>query len=341
MEQNINDFIQETTEADVINQYDFTNPKDDQGLVSEEQDDMVLDTDDFDIFSNLDDIVIDEETSPTWNDNKDANDQEELDHDPDELDEFEDEQSAHLMDSVSKVSDNWDNIPEDTVLFSGMTKADIQTAIQSKQDNSIYNEEFNNFKAHIEEGYKNINEALYESLSETDITLEELMVKKANSMTNEQRGAIDAAIESYQRRKNMLRQKASTITKEIEKAKEMTRKQDMVNFVQSARREYGSNWEQEINNIGQGLSPQVETILRNNPSVELLNLIRDAKSHRSKVESNKQAVRNAGKKNKTSAKSVSSNNKGTKVSSNSRAKAEKAFEEGKLSASDVFNFLED
>ncbi|MFA0145368.1 hypothetical protein AB4452_04700 [Vibrio lentus] len=317
-------------------QFDFTSEADTQETKVEVQDDGLLEGEGFS-FDDIDDIYIeDEATDPSFNHNKEEVDQEEL-FDEEEVNEFEAEQDATILDTVAKVADNWEHIPEDVVLFDGMTKAEVQEAVASKQDNSLFNQEFNNFKAHIEQGYENINNTLFEAMSETDITLNELQQKKAHAQTLEQRGAIDRAIEQYSQRKAMLNSKASAIKSEVEALKAQTRKQEMINFVQDARREYGAQWEQELNTIGEGLPKQVEAYIKENPSVEMFNLIRDAKAHRAKVAGNKQAVKQAAKRTK----SVRSNKKGTAPTTSSKSKLEKKLAMGDVSSADVFAALVD
>ncbi|TOK48273.1 hypothetical protein CGI18_07210 [Vibrio parahaemolyticus] len=325
----------ETQEVLSVDGFDFSNEKDDQGDIGIEdisaEMSEAFDDDSFD-FSMLDDVYEDDATSPTQS--KDVQEDDEED-----VDEFEAEQAADLLDTVEKVSDSWDRIPEDMVVLNGMTKAEVQTAITATQENSQYNQEFVNFKAHVEKGYDQINTMLYESMSETDVTLRELYQKKSKAVSMEQRGAIDAAIEKYEARKNHLRHTASGITNELSAIKQQVQKQEMMNFVQEARRAYGTNWEQELNDIGNDLPEQVNTALRTNPSVELFNLIRDAKAYRARTAANKEAVKNAGKKTK-SAKSMRSSNKGTKPVHN-RKKLEAKLEAGHTSDSDVFAALID
>ncbi|MEZ9705458.1 hypothetical protein AB4342_01355 [Vibrio breoganii] len=322
-----------------FSQFDFTSTAD----IQEEpqiQDDGLTEGEAFSFDEIDEDGLGDEATDPSFNHNKEELDQEEL-FDEEDLNEFEAEQQAGILDTVAKVANNWEHIPEDAVLFDGMTKSEVQAAVSSKQDNSLYNEEFNNFKAHVDKGYEQINASLYEAMSETDITLQELHQKKSQAHTMEQRGAIDKAIEQYSNRKDMLRGKASEIANEVNNLKAQAKKQEMINFAQSAKREYGAQWVAEVDKISEGLPQPVLNTLKDNPSVEMFNLIRDAKAYRSGKAANAQAVRDAGKRVKTSAKSVRSNKKGTAPVTNNKAKLAKALDAGHVSSAEVFAALED
>ncbi len=327
-----------------FSQFDFTNEVDVQDEPEVQEDGLTLD-EGFSFDEIDDESMGDEATDPSFNHNKEEIDQEEL-FDEEEVNEFEAEQEAGILDTVAKVADNWNHIPEDTIVFDGMTKAEVQEAMSSKQDNSLYNQEFNNFKAHVDEGYYRINEILFESMSEAESKMQEIQTAKSNLSPHDpayhqKLGLLQESEAKVKQLQQRNRGNAAKAAQELTALKEHSKKQEMINFAQSAKREYGAQWVQEVDKISEGLPQSVLTTLKDNPSVEMFNLIRDAKAHRAKKAANQEAVKSAGKKMKTSAKSVRSNQKGTAPVTGNKAKAAKAFQEGKMSAVDAFDFITD
>jgi hypothetical protein len=226
-----------------------------------------------------------------------------------------------------------------------MTKGDIEKAVNSHQDNSLYNEEFINFKAHVEQGYQRINEVLFEAMSETDQQLQEIQQAKSNlspqdPQYHQKLGAIQHAENQVMQKKNMNSANANKARKELEALQEHTRNQEISMFKREAQKVYGSNWHEKIDGIVEGLPQPVLDIVNNNLSIEMIKLIEDAQAHRKGKKANTEAVKKVGKKVR-SPRSKSSNSKGTGVSDSTKSKLAKKMSQGHVSDADVFAALED
>ncbi|MGR5435250.1 hypothetical protein [Vibrio owensii] len=316
--------------------------------------DMYVDTSDYDIFSDLEDVFVEEQETEDSTDHYadkdfqqgDTFDDEEVDDlfDTDEVNEFEEEQKAEIADKASSISDSWDDFEEDAVIYGEMTKGDIEKAVNSHQDNSLHNEEFINFKAHVEQGYQRINEVLFESMSETEQQLQEIAQSKARLSPQDpdyhrKLGLINEAESRVNHKKSINTANAAKARKELEALQEHTRNQEVNMFKREAQKVYGSQWHEKIDGIVEGLPKEVLDIANNNLSIEMIKVLEDAQAHRKGKKANTEAVKKAGKKVR-SPRSKASNSKGTGISTSSKSKLEKKIANGQFDA-DVFAALED
>lgn len=307
-------------------------------------DEQYIDTSDLDIFNQLDDIIIETKQDESEDDNLVS--QDELDDitgynadDDDVSDDFDMSNIAELKENEILEVD-WSNVPDNVILFGETTKGEIQEAVKAKEDYSAYNAEFNNFKSQVEKDYQGINEALTNSMSYLDIALNTQKHKYQNAVTDAELAAAARQIKMLESEKEKVAAYSKQALDGVESIKQQVRKQEMINFAQDARREFGSNWAQELDSIADGLSPDLQNVLKQSPSVEIFNLIKDAKAHRNKMQANKQAVKKAASKAK-SARSISANGKGSANVKTNRDKIANKLSQGYVSDSDVFAALED
>ncbi|MEZ9229977.1 hypothetical protein AB4259_02695 [Vibrio amylolyticus] len=307
-------------------------------------DGMALDTSDFDIFSQLDDVVIEDASEEVEVEEVETGDEDDITgytpdedatdlYDEDELEEVEAEEAANGF--------NWDSMADDHEIFEGVTKSFAQEAIQSKEDFEAYNNEYSEYRGAVDQKLEELADIQRNSMSYLDLALQTQYGKLQNAVT-------DVDIASATRQIKMLEQEKAKVAAHSKKAQEgvdfikaQNKAKAINNFKRDARKEYGANWEQKIMEIADGVPVKVQQIVGENPSIEMINFIRDAKAFRAGKAANKNAVKNAGKKAKANARSVKSNSKGAAPTTSNKAKLVKKMQAGYATDSDVFAALED
>lgn len=306
-------------------------------------DEMTLDTSDFDIFSQLEDVYVEE----TQEEVQEPIDEDVQGFNPDDddvsdfFDDLDDVEANAEQEANHNMVSHWEQVADNEVIYGEFTKADIQAAVQEKETYSTYNNEFNAFKSAVEQDYQAINEAVNNSMSYLDIAIATQKQKYQDAVTDTELATAARQIRLLEAEQEKVKAHAKKAMEGAENLKASVKKQEVANFVQDARRAYGAGWEQEINNIAEGVSPEVTAIVSNNLNVELINMIRDAKAYRAQTQANKNAVKSMGKKVATkSARSVSGNAKGS-APTNNKTKLENKLAQGFTSDADVFAALED
>lgn len=311
--------------------------------------DMIIDIDNFD-FSQIDDVkeeVVEVKTThDLWSDDADE-DSYDLDNE-EEVEEEDGEGDEPSFTDLNSFAKSFDDIPDDiefTVGGQAFTKADIAETISRKTEMDNSYRELETYVSNLNASEQVIQEKLNLSMSETETKLryynnilarpenlspQDLRQAYINKQELEKRHAsleqnvaeVRAANAARKDAVNIQRVKSTNIAmRGVEGWKGVETIRDLAGFAQT-----------------QGMSPD---LVMEGMSPGLMKMLMNAKKYEETLGANKKRVQNAVKKGGNSPRSVSSKPTTKKASTSDRARAAKLYEQGKLSHSQMFDFLVD
>lgn len=213
----------------------------------------VIDTNDFDIFSQLDDLVLENEHFE-HEDDVDGSGVEKSEVEKELEENAENSIEAELQANLEKYSSalgTLDNAPDDTPVslagFEG-TKADLVSTIKTAEQTKQAYANLESFDKKFIEASDFIQRQAYESQSETFKALQQLDQKLANpALPDADRGAISRQKMQYLQRAQDLKQSSDAQMSALNQQREMVKNQKLEMVGQELRKQFTG---EQIDNIG-------------------------------------------------------------------------------------------